>query len=417
MIVPVKYTPFSSGTSFLPETGDYAYLTWMSIKVLPISVANYQTHTMYSFFPTLSDHNLDNMTGAGWLQLLLELTAVHNLEDPTGNLNYYGLVNSFDAHGCESGCISGVSNQGATGGLLTGVGWSGFGAGTVEAGQTLVHELGHNFGRPHVNCTGTEPKPDINYPYQAGLIGQWGLDISEGLLYNPLVYGDFMSYCSDVWTSDYNFWNIYSYRVSQSNRPTGGLPIKQTLYISGYRTPTGQVQLEPIYEQNSPLPAYRTGPYRVEMLGDQGKILAAYPFQMSEVADINGYASFGFFVPAIDDLQGIRILDSSRVLVEKVVPEQIADFPNERQRISPRISDGVFTFNWDGIQYSPQEIVYRLRVSQDRGRSWQVLALKLKETSFTLPINSGLDIKRAIFEVQATNGIHTSTTTVSTYGE
>lgn len=418
MIVPVKYQPFSTATPFLPEIGDLAYLTWMPIKVLPIPVANYQTHMIYSYFPSTSDYNLDNLTGAGWLQLLLELTAIHNLEDPAGNLNYYGLVNSYDAHRCDNGCITGVSNISATGGFLTAVGWSGYGAGTVEASRVMVHELGHNFGRPHVNCNGREPKPDINYPYQGGSIGQWGLDVVVGNLYDPIVYRDIMSYCQDAWISDYTYWNINAYRTSRENQSAKVLPAERNLYISGYLAANGQVHLEPVYEQVSPLPALQTkGRYWVEMLDAQGKVLAAYPFQVNEVADVSGYSSFGFFVPALEDLQGVRIVDGDRVLYEKIVPGQIADFPDDFQGISAQVSAKTLRLRWADMERSHEEITYRLRLSQDLGNTWQVLALKLREPTFTMSVTPGMDLNRAIFEVQASDGIHTSTITVSTFGE
>jgi len=416
IVLPVIYKPFPTDNTFLPEIGNLAYLTWMPTKVLPIPVATYQIHIPYFYFPTTSELNLDNSTGAGWLQLLLELTSIHNLEDPTGTLNYYGVVNSFDAHGCDYGCISGVSNLGATGGLLTGVGWSGYGAGTNEASRTLVHELGHNFGRAHVNCSGIEPKPDLNYPYPGGSIGQWGLDVMEGILYDPEIFADYMSYCPDVWTSDYTYWNIYSYRKAELNQAVDPPQIR-TLYISGYQTPDGQVHLEPIYEQVSPFTGFPTGNYRVEMLGDRGVVLASYPFRMIEVADITGSSNFGFFVPAIAGLQGVRILEGDQILAEKFAHGEIAVFPAGRSGVTTLFSEESLTLDWTDLQRSGEEIFYRLRLSQNQGRSWQVLALKLRTSSFSMPIEPGMDLSQAIFEVQASDGIQTSTAYFSTYGE
>lgn len=322
IVLPVRYQPFPTDNIYFPETLDLNYLTWMVEKVLPVPTATYETHFPYSYFPPTRDRNLDDSTGAGWLQLLLELTTIHNLEDPTGKINYYGVVNSYDAHGCSLGCITGVSNVSATGGFLTGVGWSGFGTGTNEASRTMVHELGHNFGRTHVTCTGIEPKPDIHYPYSQGSIGQWGLDVVEEVLYGPEIYADFMSYCSQVWTSDYTYWNIDHYRKTTSNQAVD-IPQLRTLYISGYQTADGQIHLEPFYEQVSPFPGFSTGNFRAELVGERGEVLASIPFEIVEVADITGFAHFGFFVPALWEVhvsQPVPVLGN---------PEPI--FPKEAQ--------------------------------------------------------------------------------------
>ena len=408
MVLPVRYKPFPTSNTYLPKIDNLGYLTWMPEKVLPIPSANYHNHIPYSYYPSTFEQNLNNSTGAGWLQLLLELTAIHNLEDPTGALNYYGVVNSFDAHGCVTSCISGVSNLGATGGLLTGVGWSGFGAGTDDASQTLVHELGHNFGRTHIQCYGNEPKPDIHYPYPGGAIGQWGLDVLEGILYDPAIYADYMSYCSDVWTSDYTYWNIYYYRKTVLNLAVDPSQTR-TFYISGYQTPNGQVHLEPIYEQVSPFTGFPAGNYRIEMLGERGIVLASYTFRMVEVADIAGSSHFGFFVPAINGLQGVRILEGDQILAEKFVLGELETLPEGRATVTTTQNEEFLALRWEGIQPSGKDISYRLRVSLNKGQSWQVLALKLREPSFSMPIEPGTDLSQAIFEVQASDGIQTST--------
>lgn len=406
MILPVIYQPFPTSNTYWPEIGNLDYLTWMPEKVLPIPKADYQTHLPYAYTPTTLNQNLNN--GTGWLQLLNELTAIHNLEDSSGTFNYYGVVNSFDAHDCGDGCFTGVSHTAATGGELTGVGWSGLGPGTNEASRTLVHELGHNFGRSHVNCNGLEPSPDLNFPYPGGSIGRWGLDVAEDILYNPENIADFMSYCTDVWTSDYTYWNIYDYRKTHLDQVVG-LPQTRTLYISGYRTVDGKVYLAPIYEQLSTLTEFPAGNYRVELLGDQGKVLASFPFRMVEVADIAGSAQFGFFVPAVTGLQGVRILEGDQVRVEKFVSGEMKTFPVGGSGFTRVLTDASLTLSWIDRYQAGKEISYRLRVSQDGGKSWQVLALKLNSPGFTMPVQPGMDLSQAIFEVQVSDGIQTST--------
>jgi hypothetical protein len=217
-----------------------------------------------------------------------------------------------------------------------------------------------------------------------------------------------MSYCTDVWTSDYTYWNIYYYRKTRLDQAVS-LPQSRTFYISGYQTADGQVYLAPIYEQVSTFTEIPAGNYRVEMLGDHGKVLASFPFRMVEVADIVGSAQFGFFVPAVTGLQGVRILEGDQILVERFVSGEMETFPAGSSGFTRVLTDGSITLRWTDLQQASKEISYRLRVSQDGGKTWQVLALKLNSPGFTMPIQPGMDLSQAIFEVQASDGIQTST--------
>lgn len=84
---------------------------------------------------------------------------------------------------------------------------------------TMIHEVGHNFGRPHAPCGGPQG-PDPSYPstgdYAQAGIGTQGFNIVSEELYNPFPemetrwdqpYKDAMSYCWPQWWSDYNWQN------------------------------------------------------------------------------------------------------------------------------------------------------------------------------------------------------------------
>lgn len=92
-------------------------------------------------------------------------------------------------------------------GCCAGLGYIAFpaavGFDTDNDGNTLAHELGHNFGRPHVDCgnpSGTDPM----YPYNPKSIGSYGLAPDFSSTFSPGTYSDVMSYCRPRHVSDYN---------------------------------------------------------------------------------------------------------------------------------------------------------------------------------------------------------------------
>jgi Leucine-rich repeat (LRR) protein len=110
-------------------------------------------------------------------------------------------------------------------------------------GAILAHELGHNFGRNHVDC-GKPDNPDRNYPYAGNSTGSVGLAPDFTALRSPDEYKDVMSYCSPKHVSDYNVEAVQEF-VKQFPPPsfrataavdgglTGAAPAGRTLYISG----------------------------------------------------------------------------------------------------------------------------------------------------------------------------------------
>jgi len=71
--------------------------------------------------------------------------------------------------------------------------------------RNAVHEIGHGQGRRHVLCSGAESLADPNYPYPQGRIGVWGFGIVDEYSRAPNLTFDYMSYCEDVWVSDYGW--------------------------------------------------------------------------------------------------------------------------------------------------------------------------------------------------------------------
>lgn len=79
------------------------------------------------------------------------------------------------------------------------------------AADVVAHEVGHNEGMQHVFCPFAEAaSPDPTYPYQNGVIGQWGFGILDFSLRAPDNYRDYMSYCNPAWVSTWSWMKSFS---------------------------------------------------------------------------------------------------------------------------------------------------------------------------------------------------------------
>ncbi len=136
----------------------------------------------------------DPRTGAGgcsvdWNALLTALAGQRTNDGNRANVVYYGLL--------PAGMPVNVP----------GCGQNGLGGGRVGDGGTLLHEIGHGYGFPHSPC-GAAGATDPNYPtyepYTSASIGEYGLNVSSGIVWTPSGTKDYMSYCFPQWMSLYH---------------------------------------------------------------------------------------------------------------------------------------------------------------------------------------------------------------------
>jgi hypothetical protein len=156
----------------------------------------------------------------GLSKLVSEMSQLRTDDNVDDNIYYYGLFDN-----CGKCIGDGGVNDGCTVGLaadITGDSPSDArfraAAGQLNSGsaETFVHEVGHTQGRRHIECAGAGVQAqgtDPSYPYEDGRIGVWGFGVRDFKLYHPTVNSDYMSYCGQVWVSDWQ-WNATFKRIT-----------------------------------------------------------------------------------------------------------------------------------------------------------------------------------------------------------
>jgi IPT/TIG domain len=229
-------------------------------------------------------------TGTGWGTVLNELQA-KRVADGVTDRYYFGFVNVSYTSG-----VAGLGFVGAP----EAIGWD-----LSSADQVLAHEEGHNFGRQHSPCGGVA-NPDPNYPYAGGLIGVPGWDAftASGNLKTSADHHDVMTYCSNLWVSDYTYKGVLSFRLTSplgvvvSAHTQAKATPKEGLLVWG-RLVDGKMILEPAFRVPLTGENVEPGSYVWEARDGAGQLLASVPFHPTKVEDLP-FASeehFAFVVP------------------------------------------------------------------------------------------------------------------------
>jgi hypothetical protein len=181
------------GVAVLQSTAGWTLLTYPVASAAVFEVASTITSS-----EALTGTGTNGGCPPSWIDLD---NAVQQAKVADGNRSdylYYGVIASgfplnSNVIGCESGGVS-----------------AGFDGDQV----TMAHELGHACGRAHAPCGGVGTSADPNYPAYppydtasnpSASIGEYGLNITNGDVFSPDVWKDFMSYCGAKWVSLYGY--------------------------------------------------------------------------------------------------------------------------------------------------------------------------------------------------------------------
>lgn len=144
--------------------------------------------------PYIVDYEISTLNE--WQNALYDLANRKTKDRATGL--YYGMFTR------QRGSVLGI-------GFLSGVVALGVDQNYFDWNRTMVHELGHNFGRFHAPC-GVVSNADASFPYPNGSMG-------PTRIFSPFLdteinvskTSDIMGYCNGMWFSDYNYKAITQY--------------------------------------------------------------------------------------------------------------------------------------------------------------------------------------------------------------
>ncbi len=373
-IVPINYThtgPTAPG--FYPAQSVDYISDWL-MRAYPIDNVQITIRSPYNFTGNLQDAFYWQNGATGLLDHMYELKLADGFPEDTPVV-YYAFVP-----------ISNGSTQWFNSGIA-GIGWIGYresvglnlmGYGTdVDAtGKLAGHEIGHNMGRRHAPC-GNPGGPDPSYPYAGASIGEYGLDIPNGVFWSPATAVDIMSYCEPAWISDYTYIGLYNDQRANGLAALPGTAV-DSMIVSASLSDEGVVTLAPSYAFASYPSTGASSDYRVELLDESGDVLVSQPMQLREAEEDEAW---GRMLTAVLPLPSkatatLRIMQGDTIVASRRLNNTAAFGPQTATAV--REGDAI-TLNW-GLVGTPAIVRY----SPDGGQSWLGLGLGVTDGAFTV---------------------------------
>ncbi len=205
VIVPVRYDTDGSGR--LPDVSASQLATYRNMMLRRYPASDVEV-TLHEPFPWTSTISRD---GTGFSSILNAIVKLRQTDRAAADVYYYGVFAPASSFGsfCQGGCVTGLSPVGqdprdAFARASVGHGYPG-----SESASTMAHEVGHAHGRNHAPCGGANGV-DASFPYSGGGIGVQGYDIVDRVFISASKGKDMMSYCPNLWVSDYTYTALHA---------------------------------------------------------------------------------------------------------------------------------------------------------------------------------------------------------------
>jgi outer membrane protein assembly factor BamB len=375
-------------------------------------------------------------------------------DDLDARTHHLGVVHANTAGrfgGYASGVIQDIMPVTPTDQLIVKMNPSYLGGEGPFGGITLAHELGHNYGRFHVDC-GDPFGTSSMYPFEPCHIGPnnemafYGTDMMDPAriqIIAPTEAADLMSYGPRRWTSSHTWAALASKLCQQRHggclwvttastlpapRPMLERAPEEFLLVTGWITPA-EIQVQAAYtiSQRQPLmPQAKANKiwssqkqaiatkaeqaFLGEWLDDAGQVLHTERLNLIDVADAaHGQPLFSVAMPLRPDATTLRLRAPGRPSwikdLSATAPTVEVTTPSEGAEITDHL-----TVEWTAEDEDGDPLLATVQYSPDGGASWQVLGANLQTQKMELPVRNlpGSD-GLAKVRVIVTDGFHTAT--------
>jgi hypothetical protein len=312
----------------------------------------------------------------------------------------------------------------------TGLAWY-----SPHGGATLAHEIGHNYGRHHVDCPPGKPaNPDHGYPYDECTLGPLRQDAYYGFnsrtleVIWPNLTADLMSYEKPRWPSDYTYKALYNALPGAAARsPAAATALAQevvraqeVLAVTGFITPTeGTATLDYAYRLSQGLVSTRkltklasriqpstAATYSLRLLDAADGVLREQPFDLPPDDHPAGEArSFNMLMPYDPATAFIVLYEGDTELTRRSVSQS----PPSVQVLSPNGGEnitGSMTVQWLADDPDGDPLLYTVQYSRNAGDEWQTLVSNYYTQTLVVDHVPGSDA--ALVRVIATDGVNTA---------
>jgi hypothetical protein len=352
------------------------------------------------------------------------------------NIRYYGMVDDRGVY--MRGVAAGIPSFKAAG--PTGVARFGWDTDGSYGDWYGCHELGHTFSRYHAEYCGASG--GRSYPYPKGNISKYligdqalcGYDRRIPTIYMPSCF-DLMSYCDNLWVSDFTYWGIYLYLwayfapgdagvlpgVAEGDIPKAAAPAAkagQILLVNGLIRPQeGTSEFRPFLTvADSGLPDERVpGDYEIRLLDRRGGTLARYPFTPS-VASVDHHGAPGpapelllaqEHVPYVEGTRHVQIRGPAG-LVHGVNPGARPPAVRITKPAGGELLDeDPVIVAWEGGDLDGDEVRYCVQYAPV-GQAWVTVAADVEDTHVAIDRLNLAAADAALFRILATDGLNTT---------
>jgi len=439
-LVGMNYT--INGVTYTPRNVDYANVqSWFR--------SAYPTGNLISSRTTAAFTQTTNLPNCCTVdQQLATIKALDIInKTATSDTRYYGLVfeGPPDFH-FMVGCVCAFGTTSGPTGADT-WGWDTDGSyGDWYTG----HEIGHQHGLCHPGaCGAQEGQPDTSphcatYPYPKGLIGgtatdskrYYGLNVERLEVYGP-TWADMMTYCNNLWISDFHYRRIRDYMLNPPAAAGGQAAdaaaqaaleaVERVLVTGRVDLATGATGLDPMLRvpDAEDLVPRTPGEYSLVLADSSGAWLAECPFSLRvqdhpEQVPVAACASPSQGAAATDAETGyifelvpwhpsaasVSIWFADHELATRSVsahaPEVTVTHPNGGEMLG-----GSFEARWNAGDADDDHLTFTLLYSRDAGETWQTVATGIGGGAYDVDAHLLGGSTEAMVKVLASDGVNT----------